>query len=160
MGKIINLPDEGTATSCLRALPTRKEQVDMFVYKVTSDVLEGNFNPLQAWVEIKNIETALEKIKEKIKFAAIAEREKYGKESELYGAKVTIIESGVKYDYSVCGDTKHEIISQELERVKNELKDREKFLKSIPSGEKYTDEETGFEVCSPTKKSTTTLKVE
>lgn len=159
--RIIPATETGSATGYLRALPTRKEQIEMFVRKITDDIIEsGNYNPLQAWVEITNIEKSLEKIKENIKQSAIKEREKYGKEEALYGAKISVIEAGTKYDYTECNDAKWNALESESKRIADEKKAREKFLKSIPKDQQLTDEDTGFIIVAPTKKSTTTLKVE
>lgn len=87
---------------------------------------------------------------------------KNGKEIETNSAKLELIESGVKYDYSQCGDVIYERLSQQLESIQADLKDREKFLKSLPAaGLPVISEESGelYTIYPPSKSSTSTYKI-
>lgn len=81
----------------------------------------------------------------------------YGKSA--IGYKVEIAEAGVTYDYSHCNDKEIVNLYKEMDKIKEKIKQREKFLKSLkPEGFEYADSETGevIKLYPPVKKSTTT----
>lgn len=61
-----------------------------------------------------------------------------------HGARFTLRETGATYDYSLCGDPIYARLLKEKEAIDARLKERERFLKTLPSsGIEITDEETG-----------------
>jgi len=85
---------------------------------------------------------------------------KYGKTFEHYNAKFEIKEMGVKYDYSVCQDAVYNNLKNKLVVLEDEIKAREKFLKTIPSqGLETLIEDEVVTLYPPNKTSTTTISV-
>jgi hypothetical protein len=148
------------ATSYLTILPGREDEINAFVEKVSNEINEGMYDPLKIWVKLNAIKRAISLIEENIKDSAIREREKYGKESNLFGCKITLTEAGTKYDYSGCNDSTLEMLEQKAEVLKKEIKKRQQFLKSIPKDKQFVDPETGEILIAPVKMSSTTIKIE
>lgn len=87
---------------------------------------------------------------------------KNGKQLETNSAKLELSETGVKYDYDNCGDVIFEQLSQQLESIEADLKDRKEFLKTVPvSGLPILNEQTGelTTIYPPSKTSSSTYKI-
>lgn len=88
---------------------------------------------------------------------------KYGKEFKtLREAKFELAETGTKYNFSKCNDIKLSELEEQLEIAKANLKERQEFLKNIPSsGFDYVDMETGAitKLYPPSKSSTSSYKI-
>lgn len=84
-----------------------------------------------------------------------------------FGTKMSIMEAGYKYDYSVCNDPIYDNLLRQSEELSEVLKAREKFLKTIKGHMLISvpHPETGellenIEVYPPAVTSTTTYKTE
>lgn len=101
----------------------------------------------------------LKEVEKKVKDQAIIDLQKYeGGKSNSHGVEFSIMESGIKYDYSankVWNDLQYKI-----DHLRAEQEDIESFCKSLKSTTVTVDPETGesFEWFPPAKSSTTTLK--
>jgi hypothetical protein len=85
---------------------------------------------------------------------------KHGKQVVTsYGTKVELAEVGTKYDYTNCGDAKLIELTQQMELLENEIKERQMWLKSIPaSGIDILIEDEVCRVYPPSKSSTSSIK--
>jgi hypothetical protein len=137
--------------SALTLMPSTKSQVEAFSNSVINEVESGTLNPLDLKVQIKFLQTCLDKIDKATKDSFTSEASKYGKEFEFKGYKVTEVEAGVNYDYS------NDI---EWSRLSKLLKERETFLKTLKEPLEVLDSETGeiTKCYPPIKRSTTTYK--
>ena len=84
-----------------------------------------------------------------------------------FGTKLSAIEAGHKYDYTVCNDPIWNSLTAQIDELKSLIKKREDFLKviSTPTVMSITDPQTGeiledVELYPPIKTSTSTFKVE
>lgn len=88
---------------------------------------------------------------------------KYGKEfTTPRGAKFELAETGTKYDYSQCNDPELAELDAELESLKEKIKAKQDFLKTVPAkGLDILNEESGevTKVYPPSKSSTSSFKV-
>lgn len=150
-----------TATSTLAILPNTKEQIELFANKLISEIENGQVNPLELIIIQKSFEKMFDKVKETLTKAMVDEAEKYGKKFEFKGAKIELVEAGVKYDYSSCGDTQYTRVNEQILQLSEVKKQREAFIKSLKEPMQVLDEETSelVTVYPPKKSSTTTLKV-
>ncbi len=114
-----------------------------------NSVKDGNANPLDVAIAIKEIETKLKQVKDDVQDEAIAEAEKYGNSFNYQNAKIEVASKST-YDYS--NDEKYK-------EFKQKLKEREKLLKSIPENDNVADPETGEALQPPIKKTSTFLKI-
>jgi hypothetical protein len=103
---------------------------------------------------------ALQKTLDNTKELAMTEQMKYGKRAEVFGAEVTQVESGVRYDFSECNDPYYTTLKALFEENTALLKEREKFLKSMTGPLPIVTEDGEIVTINPPiKRSTTTLRV-
>ncbi len=147
-------------------IPTTKLGIQKFAIDINQQLEDGEISGLELLKTFKMIEKLQEFVKDKMMEAAIAEADKHpGKELELFGVSFTKMESGVSYDYSGCNDRMYSSIISTEEKLKEEKKKREIFLKSIDGSINMEDidEETGEvankKVYPPVKSSKSTLQV-
>jgi len=121
------------ANSIVKSIETRKS-AKAFAKQVIDAVIEGNEYPLTIWKRIIMFETALKAIKDGIKDYAI--NQAYKNEPKLLSERKT-------FDFSVCNDSQYNELSLQFEQIKNALKERELFLKTIKEPITIVDEATG-----------------
>jgi len=145
-----------TAISYLKVLPLSKDQRLSFVEKVKTEILSGYYNPLEIEIILKGIEETIKAIRSDadIREYVLQELAKYGKTAQIYGAELTRTDRKAwKYN-----DTEINSITAEIEGLKAKLKDREKFLQSIPEGG-IIDPVTGEIIYRPTYDVTEVLTI-
>lgn len=155
---------EISALGVLSLLETTKEQRQSFVQSVVESLKEGNADPLQVHLQVKNTEDLVKQITEDKEYRKLCleEAQKHGKSFDRFNAKFEVKEVGSKFDYSVCNDPVLARLQQAMEIAKKALKDREDWIKKAPSdGVPIIDEETGeaITVYPPIKTSTTSVAV-
>ena len=152
-----------TALSTLSVLPSNRDQIRSFSRQLKDEILSGNTDPLKALVQLKFIEKMLEDIlkDEELDRLFVKELQLYGKEKtvEIAGAKLMQTEVGTKYDYEASGDPKWLDLKKESTEVLERLKEREKFLQTIPYDQGVVDPDTGVFITRPPKTSKTKVKV-
>lgn len=122
---------------------------------------DGTIDPLRVATSIKALETAIKLIRDGIEDMIIEEAEKYEKTFEIDGHKITLKETGVRYDYTVCNDPEWEEQSSSMSNAKESLKKRETFLKAITEPFTMVDNRTGeiVDVELPHKTSKTNISI-
>ena len=95
-------------------------KVNEVVDNITSSVLDGTINPLEAIVSLKKLEEIVKLAKASISDAVIDEAAKHGKTFTYGDAEITNKSSAGRYDYSNIV----EVVSMELEL--KALKDKHK----------------------------------
>lgn len=155
---------ELTTTSALALFHTTKDERSFFVRDVIKQVKEGNEDPEKVLIYLKCMEEIIKSItqNEEFKSIVVTEAERWGKKHERFNATLEVREMGVKYDYSKCGDLELLELYTEQDRIKEEIKKREQFIKTIPiEGIEVIQSETGeiTHIYPPSKSSTTTVVV-
>lgn len=158
------MTNEIQATDFVTLFITDKKQRESFVNQVIEAVESGNINPLDVQVGLKGFEKISESVMKHplYKDALMGQASIHGKSFEYKGAKVEQVESGVKYDYSVCNDAVIDELLLQVDRLNEAVKARQSMLKTIPAkGIEVLNEETGevATIYPPAKSSTSTLKV-
>jgi hypothetical protein len=150
-----------TAISTLSQLPETKQQIETFAYSLEQGLNNGQIIASDLLRFQKAMEKVFEKIKPTLIENALNEISQYEKNSVIKGSEFSIVEAGVKYDYSNCNDIEYNTLNTQLEAIKSTLKDRETFLKAIKAPMQMIDENSGevYTICPPKKTSSTTLKV-
>lgn len=150
-----------TAISTLSQLPETKKQIEVFASQLEQGLVNGQIVASDLLRFQKAMEKVFEKIKPTLIENALNEISQYEKNSVIKGSEFSIVEAGVKYDFSDCNDLEYNTLSIQLEALKSTLKDRETFLKSIKEPLQLIDETSGecYTIYPPKKTSTTTLKV-
>lgn len=130
------------------------------VTNLTMKVMDGEEDPIKQGANLDFIIKACTNAKDVLKPFIIEELEKDKTRTEYHGYKIEVSEAGVTYDYSNCNDRIYADLIKESEELKERIKAREVFLKSIKNSETLLDEESGevIKIYPPVRKSTTTPK--
>ncbi len=151
-----------TTYTDLSLFETSKTERQEFAQIVLNNAKEGLINPLKLHLQVKCLEDLIKQITSNpdYKELTLDEAYKYGKTFEQYNAKFEIKEMGVKYDYTACGcPIMNDLLSQQEELTKA-IKEREKFLKAIPTqGLETLIEDEVVTLYPPVKTSTTSISV-
>lgn len=150
-----------TAISTLSQLPETKKQIEVFASQLEQGLVNGQIVASDLLRFQKAMEKVFEKIKPTLIENALEEISQYEKNSVIKGSEFSIVEAGVKYDFSDCNDMEHASLCVALDTAKEALKQRESFLKTLKEPMQMIDENSGevYTVYPPKKTSTTTLKV-
>lgn len=109
------------------------------VANITSSVMDGTINPLEAIVSLKKLEEIVKLAKASISDAVIDEAAKYGKTFTYGDAEITNKSSAGRYDYSNIP----EIVAREIEL--KAIKDKHKAALKVD----VIDLETGELIAAP-----------
>jgi hypothetical protein len=142
--------------------PTQSE-IRGLTEALTDAVLQGNSNPLSVYLIIKALRKSIEDAEKIIAPIAVDESFNYNANEKIVvnSCELRRMESGVRFDYSECGDPiLAELYAQNAE-LKKKISDREELLKKIKENLVTIDVRTGevIEIKPPVKRSTTTLHV-
>lgn len=124
-----------------------------------SAVVNGDIDPIKVHINVSRMEAAIKLYKdnEDVRRITLDELAKYGKTATFGDCKLEEAETGVRYDYSGCGDSKLTEMYGLMEGLKAEIKAREDMLKHLqPQG--AADPETGEIMYPPVKSSKTAIK--
>lgn len=133
----------------LNNLPPSKSAIADRAARLVAQVLDdGTQSPLDLLLQATLMAEAATQIRNNadLRDACIDEYARYNTREPLryHGARFTLRETGATYDYSLCGDPIYARLLKEKEAIDARLKERERFLKTLPSaGIEITDEETG-----------------
>ena len=102
--------------------------------RAISAVVNGDISPIDAHIQISRMENAIKQFKDDAQVRDITLRElsKYGKSHQFGDCRLEEAESGVKYDYSMCGDSELNDMYKTLEALKADIKERETMLRNLP----------------------------
>ena len=132
-----------------------KSNIDSLANELTDGVASGFVNPLEFLVKIEFLTKVLEQAKKQVKDLAV---QSLSSNESLFGAKIELAETGVKYDYSQSESWQS--IKAQIEPLETELKAIEEQIKMATKiGKSIVDESTG-ELISPVQKtSTASIKI-
>ena len=146
-------------------IPQTKSEQSSMAAQFVEQVKNGDVSPLDAVAKMKSLQeviTAFLKNKDVVS-AVLNECDKYGKGETptSNGAAFTVKETGVKYDFSGCGDPVWNRLKEESDRISEQMKEREQYLKIIKGTKTEIDEETGevYTLNQPTRTSTTSFAI-
>lgn len=150
--------------SIIRLFETTKTERESFVTQIIEQLEEGYADPIETHLAAKSMEDIVKQLtgNETYKKTILSAAEKEGKNFTFHGHKFDIKEVGVKYDFSKCEDKELETLYAQAAELDKKIKDKEKFLKTVPqSGLLLTEEESGdtYKVYPPAKSSTTSVAV-
>jgi len=151
-----------TPVSVINLLPSTSDEVNRFANNVIQSVKNGEENPLQMLLQVRAMEKAFKIITEKIKENYLNEADKYP--GDKFDFKGNMIQKGdvhTEYDYSVCGDPIWVQRKGILDMAKDQLDERQEFLRALREPMTIVDDESGevATVRPPAKKSTPGLKI-
>lgn len=139
--------------SYINVLPSTKKEIDYFSTDIIEQVESGLIDAVTLQIQLKSIETTIEKIKTGIKKYAINQHLKNGNNYEYTGASVSITERTTFY-FEPCNDSELNELNEQIEKLTKEKKEREAFLKTLKT--EFARVDTG-EIIYPPKKSSQSI---
>ena len=138
-----------------------KGQLSVIAAITSNEMINGNV--LEAVDVMAKMEFLIKEIKSNIEFieSARSEVSKWGKEyKSSTGTKVELAEVGTKYFYSQCNDVILNRLLMNQECIEFDIKERQNFLKSLPSEglDTITTDGEVVTLYPPTKTSTSSIK--
>ena len=149
----------------LNNFPTTKEGIEALSDQLIQSTLDGEQNPLTTEVKIAALEKVIKNYRgsKEIKEAVLNRFERDYPSQRSYNIgniSLEVKETGVKYDYANCDDPVWNKLTNDIEMLKEQLKQRETILKANQKQWTYIDEETGaVYTINPAPKSSTTQVV-
>jgi hypothetical protein len=122
--------------STITIFPATLAEKSDFISKAKAEILSGNYDPLLIDLRLKMIEDCVEALRKdpEIKEAVVLEAARYGaKTFDVHGATFTQSERK-NFQYASAGDSRYNDLIEQIETLKAELKEREKFLANLPEG--------------------------
>lgn len=139
-----------------------KTQIKIVAQNSVQELL-NNGNILEAAEMISVMETFIKEVRASKDFTDYVRDEvsKNGKDiTNASGAKIELAETGVKYDYSKCGDDILISLEKQLELIEIDIDQRKQFLKTLPlSGIEIVNEDEVTKVYPPSKTSSSSYKI-
>jgi len=131
-------------------LGLNKASIKSLSQSIISEVMDGNQDGLEVLIATKKAKKFFEEIEENLKgYVYSKPYASKGEILKIFGTEVQRKELGVKWNYDNCGDVVYN-------RLKQQLKDREAYLKAVLKPVEETDEDTGevYTIYPPVKTST------
>lgn len=141
------------------SLPDTRAGIKSYVIRAKEGILEGNLEPFYVAKMLKSFEEIVKQLRDDadIKLYIENESDKYHEKTiDAFGAKFTKQERAF-YDYSECNDSYLSELYQKLDEIKEQIKEREEFLKRVPDG--FVNSDTGEIVQKPIKTIKTIISV-
>lgn len=144
-----------TQVTLLRETASVRELSD----RAISAVVNGEIDPITAHINISRMEAAIRAYKENDQVRDITLRElaKYGSCHQFGDCRLEESEAGVKYDYTVCGDSRLSALYTTKKAIEADIKEREAMLKTLPAAG-MADPLTGEILYPPARSSKTIVK--
>lgn len=122
-------------------------------------VINGDVDPITAHINICRMEAAIKAYKEDehVRDITLQELSKHGKSHQFGDCRLEEAEAGVKYDFSMCGDSTLSNMYANKHAIEANIKEREAMLKALPSTG-MADPTTGEVIFPPARTSRTIIK--
>lgn len=123
-------------------IDARKEHINNAVSAIKQSVTDGETDVLKALILAKKGGELFKALEAAIR--PLAEDKyifKIGKDYSIHDVKIEEAETGVKYDYSACGDHEWNNLNIEANAIDEKKKERETFLKTITKKMTIVDDE-------------------
>jgi len=148
----------------MAAFAVSKANREELAIQIVEAIDAGDLNPLDIHYQVKAMEDFIKMLtaNSRYKDAVLTECMKHGKSFQFNGSKMEIKETGVKYDYSKCGDPNWQILENQISELKDKQKAVEAHLKVLPAeGIEVVNADSGevIKMYPPVKTSTTSISV-
>lgn len=147
------------AISTLNILPTTKDERKVFVDMYINELQNGYTEPKIEALKLKAYKSFIEEIESRKEFKELVRKEVEKENKGIYSTelgKIELVEVGTKYDFSSTNDSELFDMYEKMETLKENIKARETFLKTIKS-EAYGSD--GVQLFAPIKSSTSSIKI-
>lgn len=138
-----------------------KKDIQLLASKVLDSIfLNGNI--IQLAEQLSKMEFLIKEIKkdENYRMYIVNEISKYGKSyTTSSGTKIELAEVGIDFDYSLTGDNEIIELQEQKAIIDAQIKEREKFLKSITKPTRVLFDDEVKTLYPPAKTSTSGVKI-
>lgn len=140
----LSIVPEGLQFKTGDLLNLTKRYISDSVQMAVTSVTQGDYDPIKALVYAKKGQELFTQLEKAIRpIAEDKQRLAKGEVYSLHNADVAQRESGVKYDFTTCGDKEWEELKAKHDELSAELKSREEFLKKVSKPMELVDTESG-----------------
>jgi len=148
----------------MAAFAVSKANREELAIQIVEAIDVGDLKPLDIHYQVKAMEDFIKMLtaNSRYKDAVLTEGMKHGKSFQFNGSKMEIKETGVKYDYSKCGDPNWQLLEDQISELKDKQKAVEAHLKVLPAeGIEVVNADSGevIKMFPPVKTSTTIIAV-
>lgn len=147
----------------VRLFELNKSERGEFATQIIERIESGEADPIQVHLQLKCAEDLIKQVNsnDTYKSTLLDAAEKNGKSFTFHNSKFEIKEVGVKYDFEKCNDPEWYELNAKLDALKDEIKAREMFLKTVSQKglEIVTGEGEVITIYPPVKTSTTSVAV-
>ncbi len=145
-------------------MPTGKVAVRQLEGRLREMYLSGDHDPLEIEIKLKGVADAIDTTRKdtEVRGAVLNALSMYSEKTiDLDGAQVQRRNTPARYAYDACNDPVYDRLKAQMEALKQDIKDRENFLKAMKKTEVIVDQETGeaVEVNPPPKVQGETLAI-
>jgi len=143
--------NESVSMDIMSLLTMDKADISELISDKIEAISDGWIDPVDLFIYSKKLEyltkTLVDAVKEKVDPSI------FGKDYVKHGVELSEGMTGVKYDFSKCGDIEFQSLSSEANKIDAKLKERQDFLKGIKSPLEVVNPETGetYTINPPTK---------
>lgn len=149
-----------TALNILSQFSTSAEGIERFSKLVIAEVEEGREDPLKVALGMKTLEKIVKRVNETLSEYYLREATKYGQKTfEHAGAEITVGEVSTSYDYAACGDPVWNDLQKIVAHAQEQMKEREKTLKTLTKPLVEVIEGEAIEIKPPLRKSKEGIKI-
>lgn len=155
--------EETTTLQKLISAPVlSKEAQSNVANDLVAQVINGNVDPIRAFVQMKAVGEVVEQFLKNTDIVALTQAAvaEHGKDAQFGGAKIGIAYT-TRYDYASSGDTEYAELMRAKEDIDTKIKARQMFLKSVTDTMDVVDSSTGelVTIHAPIPTKSSTLKV-
>jgi len=148
----------------MAAFAVSKANREELAIQIVEAMDAGELNPLDIHYQVKAMEDFIKVLTGNTRYKdyVLTEGMKHAKSFEFNGSKMEIKETGVKYDYSKCGDPNWQLLEDQISELKDKQKAVEAHLKVLPAeGIEVVNADSGevIKMFPPVKTSTTSIAV-
>jgi len=143
-------------------LPTGKAEVQALTQRIIALQESGEVNALEVDIKLKGIEEAISTGRKATKDLVLEEATRYAEKTfELAGAQVQKKLTPAVYDYATAGDPVYNAMQVQMADLKDRIKSRETFLKSVKGAITMVDDTTGevYVINEPSKSQGETIAI-
>ncbi len=147
--------------SLFTKFPSTKREREYYIHTAIEEILNGDHNPLQIEVRLKNLEEIIKGIRTSttLKNAILDEVYRYPEKTfEAYGARITKT-TRREWIFDECNDSILTEFKTQLTDLQKAIKDRETFLQTLKPGMIAVDEATGQQLQPPSTTEKTILQI-
>jgi hypothetical protein len=142
-------------------IPHTKREIAELAAQLSGIMLNGEEPALLYYLKLRAAQEIIKQVEKEISDASVLEAEDSpGQSVHMMGARISVAEKGVRYDFSICKDRQWEKLDSEIKRLQELRKIREKELKARLHNNSGLDRKGRQAEQPPLKTSKTGLRVD